>query len=96
MEIKELIEQSHSLALEKGWWDSDRPIRETILMIIVELSEAVQKDRSDDTEGFNEEIADVFIRLADLCGWLNIDIEDEINKKHQINKTRPMLHNKKY
>jgi NTP pyrophosphatase (non-canonical NTP hydrolase) len=45
---------------------------------------------------FEEEIADVFIRLADLCGGLNIDIEKFIELKMTYNKTRKKLHGKKY
>ena len=45
---------------------------------------------------FEDEIADVFIRLFDLCGYLNIDIEKHIKLKMAYNKTRPIKHGKKY
>ena len=45
---------------------------------------------------FEVEIADVFIRLASLCGYLNIDIEKFINAKMEYNKLREPLHGKKY
>jgi len=45
---------------------------------------------------FEEEIADTFIRLADLCGYLKIDIEKHIKAKLEYNKTRPEKHGKKY
>ena len=49
-------------------------------------------------EGFITEIADIFIRLADLCGALQeecgFDIEKMINIKHEYNKTRPHKHGK--
>ena len=96
MQLNELVDKSYKLALKKGWWDTDRPIREAILMTIVELAEAVQKDRCDDNEGFNEEIADVFIRLFDICGYLDIDIESEIERKLRINEKREYRHGKKY
>jgi len=45
---------------------------------------------------FEVEIADAFIRLASLCGYLNIDIEKFINAKMEYNKLREPLHGKKY
>lgn len=45
---------------------------------------------------FEDEIADTFIRLFDLCGGLNIDIEKFIDLKLQYNKTRGHKHGKKY
>lgn len=43
-----------------------------------------------------DEIADCFIRLADLCGGLNIDIEKHIKAKMLYNKTRENKHGRKY
>jgi NTP pyrophosphatase (non-canonical NTP hydrolase) len=47
-------------------------------------------------DSFCDEIADVFIRLGDLCGGLDIDIEKHIIAKMKYNKTREKLHGKKY
>lgn len=45
---------------------------------------------------FEDEIADEFIRLADLCGKLDIDIETHIKLKQKYNKTRDKLHGKNF
>ncbi len=45
---------------------------------------------------FEDEIADVFIRLADLCGYMNIDIEKHIELKMEYNRTRPKKHGKEF
>jgi len=45
---------------------------------------------------FEDEIADAFMRLMDLCGALNIDIEEHIKLKAAYNKTRPSKHGKRY
>lgn len=45
---------------------------------------------------FEDEIADTFIRLADLCGYLNIDIEKHIELKMHYNETREYKHGKRY
>lgn len=51
------------------------------------------KTIKDTVEG---ELADVFIRLFDLCGLMNIDIESMIKAKMRYNKTRPIRHGKAY
>jgi NTP pyrophosphatase (non-canonical NTP hydrolase) len=43
-------------------------------------------------EGFPSELADVIIRIADLCGHLEIDLEKEIATKMAYNKTRSYRH----
>ncbi len=45
---------------------------------------------------FEDEIADTFIRLFDLCGYLNIPIEKYIQAKMAYNRTRPHKHEKEY
>jgi NTP pyrophosphatase (non-canonical NTP hydrolase) len=45
---------------------------------------------------FEDEIADTFIRLFDLCGYLNIDIEKYIELKMQYNKSREHKHGKEF
>lgn len=45
---------------------------------------------------FEDEIADTFIRLGDLCGKMNIDIEYFIKLKMDYNKNRPYKHGKGY
>jgi NTP pyrophosphatase (non-canonical NTP hydrolase) len=47
-------------------------------------------------DSFEDEIADSFIRLFDLCGLMNIDIEFHIEQKLKYNKTRESKHGKKY
>ena len=42
------------------------------------------------------ELADAVIRIADLCGLLEIDLESCIKAKMIYNKTRPRLHGKSY
>ena len=45
---------------------------------------------------FEDEIADTFIRLFDLAGYLNINIEWHIEQKLKYNKTREKKHGKSY
>ena len=45
---------------------------------------------------FEDEIADTFLRLMDLCGAYNIDIEYYIRQKQAYNELREYKHGKKY
>ena len=92
--IRELTKLCHDTAKEKGFWDKERNIGEALMLIVTELSEAMEAHRVQDKENFKEELADTFIRLFDLCGGLNIDIQEEIEKKSQKNKSRPYKHGK--
>ena len=45
-------------------------------------------------ENFKEELCDATIRIFDLAGSLDIDLEKEIAKKMKINQGRPIKHGK--
>lgn len=92
--LNELCELCHSIAKEKGFWETERNIGEALMLVVTEIAEAMEGYRHQDQDNFREELADAFIRLLDLCGGLNIDIEDEILKKTKINKNRPYKHGK--
>lgn len=92
--LNELSQLCHSIAKEKGFWDQPRNIGEALMLIVTELAEAMEAHRVQDDANFKEELADSFIRLLDLCGGLNIDIEEEIERKANKNKNRPYKHGK--
>lgn len=108
-QIKELQKECHEIAVEKGFYDKyneyytlndekNRPEAELICLMHSELSEALEAVRSNNTEENNlgEEMADVVIRILDACGYWQIDLETEILKKIEKNKSRPYKHNKKF
>lgn len=55
--------------------------------------EAFEQNIKDSLE---DELADAAIRLFDLVGKMNIDLEYHIEMKMRYNKTRDKLHGKKY
>lgn len=69
-------------------------INQFLILTIGEISESVEGLRKGDADNFKEELADVYIRLSDLVGGLEIDIETEIKKKMGKNKTREKMHGK--
>lgn len=110
MHIKKLVEEAHRIAIQKGWWDPyDRNVGELLLLCVCELSEAMEEFREGypldmvyytdknptKPEGFPIELADVILRLADLCGRYNIDIEKAIVTKLAYNTTRTKRHGNK-
>ena len=46
-------------------------------------------------EGFIFELADTVIRIADLCGKLDLELDKAIDLKMKFNKTRPYRHGNK-
>jgi len=92
--LNELCELCHGIAEEKGFWEGERNIGEMLMLVVTELAEAMESHRREEKENFKVEIADTFIRLLDLCGGMNIDIEEEIEKKCNKNKNRPYKHGK--
>jgi len=99
MELKKLIEECHKIAVNKGWWENHRDFSTIVMLVVTELSEAVQEDRKKDDDRYEKtqtEIADALIRLFDLCGAYFIDIEQVILDKMEFNRNRPYRHNRRY
>ena len=83
--------------------EAERTIPEKIALLHSELSEALEEFRNgrgpnetylvnDKPEGFPIELADVAIRLFDLCGALGIDLALAIEAKMLYNANRPHRH----
>ncbi len=45
---------------------------------------------------FEDELADALIRILDLAGYLNIDLESHVLAKMRYNESRPYKHGKEY
>lgn len=79
----------------------DAFIVQKIALVGTEISEAIEAIRKqsyglEQKDTFEDEIADTFIRLADLCGELGIDIEKQIKWKLEHNKSREYKHGKSF
>ena len=137
--INNFVKDIHKNACDKGFHDKIQTFAHLAMLVVTELSEAVEADRTNKRamlekfyestnrnigkirtdvsekhqeyfikESYNtafekyirgtveEEIADTIIRLFDICGLLQIDIEEFIKIKMIYNQSRPPLHNKKY
>ena len=107
MDIKELQIAAHAIAVSKGWWEEDRNIGELLALVHSEVSEALEewRDNHPVTEirweeegeyakpvGFAMELADVLIRIADLCEGTGIDLNEALKLKTTYNAIRPWKH----
>ena len=91
MELQELQQRSWKTADEHGWHDRERSVGDRIALAHSEISEAYNafethrlKEwfREDGKpEGFYYEIADAWIRLADNCGELDIDLQSSVDRR---------------
>lgn len=79
----------------------DAFIAQKVALVMSECGEALEAMRKQNyglekKDTFEDEIADVIIRLCDLCGELNIDIEQQIAWKFNHNKQRENKHGKSF
>lgn len=107
--INELVKESYENAISKGWHEEKRSFGELIALCHSELSEALEEYRNgrgyteiyynenkpEKSEGIPIELADTLIRIFDMCGLYEIDIEEAIRIKMEYNTTRPYRHNGK-
>ena len=84
-ELGEALEAHRSLKLCRVWFP-----------VYGSLNYSAEDYENNIRGTFEEEIADTFIRLGDLCGYLGIDIESHIKAKMEYNKTRADKHGKDY
>ena len=99
--ITDLAMEAHETSRSKGWWERERPISEMLALAHSEISEALECWRNDDMdiryedgkpEGFPIEIADVVVRIFDLCAGLEVPLAEALEIKMAYNKTRPYKH----
>jgi NTP pyrophosphatase (non-canonical NTP hydrolase) len=79
----------------------DAFIAQKVALVMSKCGEALEAMRKQNyglekKDTFEDEIADVMIRLCDLCGELNIDIEKQIEWKINHNKSRENKHGKSF
>jgi NTP pyrophosphatase (non-canonical NTP hydrolase) len=102
--IKRIGKEIHENAKAHGWWENPRTEGELLMLVTSEVAEAFEEVRNGRamtetyyTEngkmcGVPSELADVVIRIIDMCEYYGIDLEQAILEKHAFNKTRPYKH----
>lgn len=99
-QIAELVKEAHTTSVEHGWWEKEPDFGTLIALCHSELSEALEEYREGRTPqdmiypktGIPYELADTIIRIFDICGQYEIDLEKAIQEKMAYNKERTYKH----
>jgi NTP pyrophosphatase (non-canonical NTP hydrolase) len=93
-----MCKRIHADNVKAGWWDQAHnplvvPVK--LFMAVSECCEAMEGDRRSlmddkltDEKMIGVELADVLIRVFDLCGFLGVDVGTLLAKKAAYNATR--------
>lgn len=91
----QLVDLCHGLAKDAGWHDKPREIGTDLMLIVSEISEAMEgarKDLMDDhlthRNMLEVELADAAIRIFDTAGKYNMDLGATIVEKLKYNTQR--------
>lgn len=103
--ISETARTCHGIARDHGFWDVEktspilsREIGLRLMLIVSEVAEALEWIRQRDEDciqyEFAEEMADIVIRVFDLCEAYQIDIGSQLRSKMLKNIDRDEMHGK--
>lgn len=98
----DFAQEVHADNVAAGWFTDlktgerlDRNVPEMMMLIVSEIAEAMEGYRNDLMDDklphrkmIEVEMADAVIRIADLCGYLDLDLGGAIEEKRAYNANR--------
>jgi NTP pyrophosphatase (non-canonical NTP hydrolase) len=99
-----MVQRAHDIAVAHGFNHSWASVPEALALVHSEVSEVLEAHRrpsnfqskEDQINAVAEELADVVIRVGDLAGALEIDLQKFIQQKMEFNEKRPYRNGKAY
>ncbi len=96
MDIQQLTEQINRFVTAKGWYQTDSPFAQTqrniATSVAIEAAEVLEHfqfgEKASDPQALAGELADVAMYLFQLAYLTDIDLEQAILKKLQVNYAR--------
>lgn len=95
--LNDYRDECHATSTEAGWWNdfNNHTIAAKLCLVHSEVSEAMEglrKNSMDDhlphRKMVEVELADALIRIFDIAGKLDLDLEGAYNEKREYNKNR--------
>jgi NTP pyrophosphatase (non-canonical NTP hydrolase) len=95
MEITELTEKMHDFVRSKGWYETNskrpqtpRNLSISLALEAAEILEHFQWNEKFDKDELAEELADVALYLLQLASIVEVDLEEAVMKKLELNVKR--------
>jgi NTP pyrophosphatase (non-canonical NTP hydrolase) len=92
IEIREINAANGWNVLRPEEWNDSYKIPAILALIHSEVSEALEAFRKDDRVNFDEEMADVVIRVLDCMGGLTRNFDAVVRSKMEVNRQRAFRH----
>ncbi len=100
---REVATKVNATAHAKGWYDNPPPDMERFMLMVCELAEAAEGYRHSNPpsehipefSAIEEELADVWIRIADMAHEKGWRVAEAVEAKRAFNETRSYKHGNK-
>jgi NTP pyrophosphatase (non-canonical NTP hydrolase) len=90
--IREWCREVQAVSVAHGFESTIDNLPQRLMLVVSECAEALEAWRSRDDGHIGEELADIVIRTFEIAESLGFDLEGEMIRKNEKNKTRPFRH----